>query len=84
MSVPPKDAGIAGQFSVTTKRAVFSSGQVVDAVFVTSVKLQLSLAVAMTVLLMEQASSGVVNVTVKPAEAPDARLGKVSTVLGED
>jgi len=63
---------------------VVISGQVVDAVFVTRSAVQLSLPVAVTILLTEQASAGAAKVAVKGADAPGARLGIVSTVLGED
>jgi hypothetical protein len=83
VSVPPKVAGTSGQFSVTTRRGALSSGQIVDAVLVTSAELQASLPLTVTVLLMEQASRGVLKLAVKFAEAPAARLGTVKTVLGE-
>jgi hypothetical protein len=62
---------------------VVISGQVADAVFVTMTRVQLSLPVAVTVLLTEHALAGAVKVAVKIADAWDARLGTVNTVLGE-
>jgi hypothetical protein len=44
---------------------------------------QASLPRAVTVVLMEHALAGEVMLAVKFAEAPGARLGTVSTVLGE-
>ena len=46
--------------------------------------MQLSLPLAVTVLLTEQASAGAVKLAVKLADAPGARLGTVNTVLGTD
>jgi len=43
---------------------------------------QLSLPLAVTVLLTEHASAGAVKLAVKFADAPGARLGTVNTVLG--
>ena len=63
---------------------VVTSGQVADAVLVTMTFVQLSLPVAITVLLTEQASMGAVKLAVKFADAPGARLGTVNTVLGTD
>ena len=45
--------------------------------------MQLSLPVAVTVLLTEHASAGAVKLVVKFADAPATRLGTVRTVLGE-
>ena len=62
---------------------VVTNGQVAEAVALTVAPLQVSLPLALTVLLTEQASSGVLKLAVKLAEAPAARLGTVSTtVLG--
>jgi hypothetical protein len=60
------------------------SGQVADAVLVTMTCVQLSLPVAITVLLTEQPSVDAVKLAVKFADAPGARLGTVNTVLGTD
>ena len=60
------------------------SAQVADAVFVTSSAVQLSLPVAVTVLLTEHAPAGAVKLALKLADAWDARLGTVRTVVGED
>jgi hypothetical protein len=68
---------------VTLMPGVVISGQVADAVFVTMFCVQLSLPVAVTVLLTEQASVGAVKEAVKGADAWAARLGTVNTVLGE-
>jgi hypothetical protein len=54
-----------------------------DAVLVTICEVQLSLPVAVTVLLTVQASIGAVKLAVKLADAWAARLGTVKTVLGE-
>jgi hypothetical protein len=58
------------------------SVQVAEAVFVTGAEVQLSLPVAVTVLLTEHASAGAVKLAVKFADAPGARLGTLRTVLG--
>jgi hypothetical protein len=57
---------------------------VADAVLVTMTCVQLSLPVAITVLLTEQPSVDAVKLAVKFADAPGARLGTVNTVLGTD
>jgi hypothetical protein len=59
------------------------SVHVADAVFVTMICVQLSLPVAVTVLLTEHAPAGAMKLALKFADAWDARLGRVSTVLGE-
>jgi hypothetical protein len=64
-------------------RGVVTSVQVADALLLTAVSAQLSLPLAVTVLLTEHASAGAVKLAVKLADAPGARLGTVSTVLGE-
>jgi hypothetical protein len=76
--------GSAGQFCVTTIRGAVTNGQVADFVSVTTVAVQASLPRAVTVLLMEHASAGVVKLAVKLAVAPAAKLGTVNTVLGVD
>jgi hypothetical protein len=63
---------------------VVISGQVADAVFVTMSCVQLSPPVTVTVLLTEQAPTGAVKLAVKIADAWDARLARVNTVLGTD
>jgi hypothetical protein len=63
---------------------VLTSGQVADLLSVTTVAVQASLPLAVTVLLTEQASLGAVKLAVKLAETPGARLGTVKTVLGTD
>ena len=52
--------------------------QVADSVSVTTVAVQASVPLAVTVLLTEQASIGAVKLAVKLADAPGARLGTVS------
>ncbi len=56
--------------------------QVADALFATGEPEQLSLPVAVTVLVTAQASAGAVKVALKLAEAPGARLATVRTVAG--
>jgi hypothetical protein len=75
----PGETGCAGHTLVTLMPAVFIPRQVADAVFVTMC-VQLSLPVAITVLLTEQASMDVVKLAVKFVDAPGARLGTVNTV----
>jgi hypothetical protein len=65
---------------------VVISGQVADAVFVTTTAVQLSLAVTITVLLTEQASMGAVKLAVKFADSPGASVsgpvtGESDTIL---
>ena len=84
MIKPPVAAGVAGQASVAAMAGAVVSGQVADALLVTTVPVQASLPLAVTVLLTEHASAGVVKLAVKLAEAPTARLATFNTVLGED
>jgi hypothetical protein len=77
---PPVAAVTAGHASVTTMPGVVISGQVADAVLVTTTAVHLSLPVAITVLLTEQASRGAVKLAVKFADTPGARLGTVNTL----
>ena len=60
------------------------SVQVAEALLETRTAVQLSLPLAVTVLLTEQASMGAVKLELKLAVAPGARLGIVRTVLGVD
>src|ERR1035437_4439535 len=76
--------GTAGHASVTAMAGAVVSGQVADATLVTIVAVQASLPLAVTRLLTEHALAGTVKLAVKFADAPGARLGTVSTVLGED
>ena len=76
--------GSAGQFCVATIRGAVTNGQVADFVSVTTVAVQASLPLAITVLLTEHASAGAVKLAVKLVETPGARLGTVNTVLGTD
>ena len=74
---------MTGQVSVTTMPGVDLSGQVADAAFVTGSPVQLSLPVAVTVLLTVQAVVGAVKLAVKLLEAPGARVsGPRTAVLG--
>ena len=73
-----------GQTWVTTMLGVVVSVQVAEALLFTTAPVQLSLPLAVTVLLTEQASAGAVKLAVKLADAPGAKLGTVNTVLGED
>ena len=84
MRTPPRLGGFAGQFCMTAMRGVVTRVQVADALLLTTVSVQLSLPLAVTVLLTEHASAGAVKLAVKFAEPPGARLGTVNTVLGED
>src|ERR1019366_2403618 len=84
VSVWPGETGCAGHTLVTLMPGVVTSGQVTDAVLVTGAAVQLSLPLAVTVLLTEQPSMDVVKLAVKFADAPGARLGTVNTVLGTD
>jgi hypothetical protein len=59
---------------------VVISLQMADAVFVTMACVQMSLPVAITVLLTEQASMGAVKLAPKVANAPGVKLGTVNTV----
>ena len=59
------------------------NGQVAEALAVTRPSVQAPLPLAVTELLTEQASAGVVKLAVKLAETPGARLATVNTVLGE-
>ena len=68
---------------MTAMRGTVTSGQVADALLLTWASVQLSLPLAVTVLLTEHASAGAVKLALKLADAPGARLGTVSTVLGE-
>jgi len=57
--------------------------QVAEAVLVTGTLVQLSVPVAITVLLTEHVSVGARKLAVNPAETPGARVGTVkTTVLG--
>jgi hypothetical protein len=56
---------------------------VADALFVTMSCVQLSLPVTVTVLLIEHVPVSAMKLVVKFVDAWDARLGTVSTVLGE-
>jgi hypothetical protein len=69
---------------MTAMRGVVTRVQVADALLLTTFSVQLSLPLAVTVLLTEHASAGAVKLAVKFAEPPGARLGTVNTVLGED
>jgi hypothetical protein len=69
---------------MTAMRGVVTRVQVADALLLTTFSAQLSLPLAVTVLLTEHASAGAVKLAVKFAEPPGARLGTVNTVLGED
>jgi hypothetical protein len=76
-------AGFTGQFCVTMMRGVVTSGQVAVASVETRLSEQASLPLAITVLVTEHASAGAVKLAAKFADAPGARVGTVSTVLGE-
>ena len=80
----PGPAGPPKQFCVTAMRGVVASGQVADAVTKSLVPLQASWALAVTVLLTEQASAGAVKLKVKFADPPGARAATVNTRLGTD
>ncbi len=67
---------------MTAMLGVVRSGHVADALCETNVPAQLSVPVAVTVLLTEQASAGAVKLAVKAAETPGARLATVNTVVG--
>jgi hypothetical protein len=77
---PPVAAVTSGHASVTTMPGVVISGQMADAVLVTMTAVHLSLPVAITVLLTEQASRGAVTVTVKLLTAPGASVSGPMTV----
>jgi hypothetical protein len=62
---------------------VVSKVQVAEALAVAATPAQVLLPRAVTVLEMEQAFAGEVNVAVKLAEAPGARLARFKTVLGD-
>src|ERR1039457_2900081 len=64
----------SGHDLVTLMPGVVTSGQVADAVFVTMTPVHLSLPVAITVLLTEQASVGAVKLAVNFADAPGASV----------
>jgi len=84
VSVWPGETDCAGHDLVTLMPGVVISGQgPADAVFVTGAAVQLSLPVAVTVLLTEQALVGVMKLALKFEDALGARLGTKSTVLGE-
>src|SRR5436190_7813693 len=83
VSRPPGLAGLAGQFCVTVRRGVVPSGQVADATLVTMFAVQASVPRALTVLVTKHELPGAVKLAVKFADAPGARVGTVSTVLGE-
>ena len=80
VSNPPGETGCAEHTLVTVMPGVFIPVQVADAVFVTMTFVQLSLPVAITVLLTEQASMGAVKLAPKVADAPGTKLGTVNTV----
>jgi hypothetical protein len=82
--MPPGLAGLAGQSRTTTKRGVVVNGQVADALLEATVWLQLSLPLAVTVVLTEHASAGVTKLVVKFVVAPGAKVETVNTVLGAD
>jgi hypothetical protein len=72
-----------GQVCVIAMAGVVTNGQVADALSLTTVAVDVSVPLAVAVLLTEQALAGVVKLAVKLAEAPGARLGTVNTtVLG--
>ena len=75
---------MAEQFCVTMIRGLVASVQVAEAELETTTRLQLSLPLALTVLLTEQTFAGAVKLAVKLVEAPGARLGTVKTVGGDD
>ena len=83
VSKPPGTAGLVGQFWVTWMPGRVRSVQVAEALLVTMSAVQLSLPVAITVLLTEQESAGAVKLAVKLADVWAARLGRLSTVMGE-
>ena len=72
---------MAGQTRVTVNPGVVTSGQMAEALLVTRTALQASLAVTVTALLIEHASSGALKLAVKLVEAPGARLGTIKSVL---
>lgn len=80
---PPGLVGATGQFSVTAMPGAVTNGQVAEAVLEMTFEAQLSVPLALTEALTEQASNGVVKLTVKLAEPPGARVGTVNTVAGE-
>lgn len=84
MSTPPGVVGLPEQFCVTTMRGLVASAQVAEAELETTTAVQLSLPLAFTVLLTEQAFAGEVKLAVKLAEAPGARLAIVKTFVGDD
>ena len=67
-----------------TMRGVVTSVQVAEALLLTKACVQLSLPLAVTVLLTEQASAGAVKAAVKLVDAPGAKLATLRTVLGTD
>jgi len=76
---PPMADGTAGQFRVTATRGVVVTEQVMEAVLVTTLAAHMSLAAAITVVVMEQAFAGTVKLPVKFAEAPGASVPIVNT-----
>src|ERR1035437_8662894 len=83
VSVWPGETGCAGHTLVTLMPGVVTSGQVTDAVLVTGAAVQLSLPLAVTVLLTEQPSMDVVKLAVKLTVAPGASvIGPMTGVLG--
>jgi hypothetical protein len=80
-SRPPGLAGFAGQVCATTRRGVVTSGQVAVALLDAKVESQISLPVAVTVLLTEHESAGAVKLAVKFVDTPGTRLNTVKTVL---
>ena len=72
-------AGVTGQSWVTRMLGTVARGQVAGALLETSAAVQESLPVAVTVLLTDQALTGVVKLPVKLLMAPGSSVATVKT-----
>ena len=74
-------AGATGHASVTAIAGAVATVQVVETVFVTVVRAQISLPIPRKVVVTEQALAGMVFALVKLADAPGASVAVVNTVV---
>jgi hypothetical protein len=79
--VPPGATITAGQFCVTAIAGAVTNEQVAVALVESGIPVQVSLALAVNVLVTEQASSGAMKLPVKLADPRGANVGTVKITV---
>jgi hypothetical protein len=80
---PPVIAGAIGQVRLTAIAGLMETVQVVEAVLVTTIAVQISLPVALKVVVTKQVSAATLYEAVKFVDAPGASVDIVKTTLLE-